>query len=78
MRDFKQAADRTQYIIQNADMFTVVKFLGVGKYDRRECPTLEEARALATTLIKNPTDRWMIYAVRGIYDTYVETIKGSA
>lgn len=45
--------------IARAEYFTACRFLGRGKYDRREAPTLEEAKRIGATM-GGPA---MIYAV---------------
>lgn len=61
--DFKSAEERDQYILEHAKHFTIVRFLGVGQYERHERKTLEEAEQLAATLSGDRQGNYMIYAV---------------
>lgn len=61
--DFKTSQERDDYIITNAKYFTIVRFLGVGKYERHEKPTLEEAEELALALSGDKKGNYLIYAV---------------
>jgi hypothetical protein len=70
----KSAFERDKYIIENADKFTVVRFLGSGKYERHEVWTLPEAKELATKLSTETKKAYGIYAVKGRSDAYVETV----
>lgn len=54
-------------IIERAEYFTTIRFLGRGKKDRREFPTLEAAKADAAG-----DRRAMIYAVCGVRQAFVE------
>ena len=75
-REFRSAEERDANIIANAEYFTAVRFLGVGKYERHEFPTRSEAVAKAQNLSKQFKGNYLIYAVndRG-YSAYVETVK---
>jgi hypothetical protein len=73
MKDFKSAEERSAWIIKNAEMFTAVKFLGRGKYERHEYPSLEKAIEGADVLIKANGGRYMLYAVCQGHDTYIMT-----
>lgn len=72
---FKSEKDRQQWIIANADYFTVVRFKN-RRYERHERKTLEEAEKLAKELcFQNEGSRWMIYAVTAEgRDTFVKTV----
>lgn len=61
--DFKTSQERDDYIIKNAKYFTIIRFLGVGKYERHEKPTLGEAEELALALSGDKQGNYMIYAV---------------
>lgn len=63
LREFNSSTQRDQRIIDEAEYFTIVCFLGVGRYDRHEKETLEEARTLAFQLSKILKKDYMIYAV---------------
>lgn len=77
LREYSTSVARDQSIIQNAIHFTVVAFLGVGRYDRHQATTLEEARKLGTRLAKENKKNYMIYAVNSRGNSaYVEYIKG--
>lgn len=75
MPDFATEADRRHYIISQADYFTAVVFMGVGRYERIECPTLDVAQAVAQRGADHMNKQFMIYAIRGTSDTLVETVK---
>jgi hypothetical protein len=72
--DFKSAGERSKWIIDHADKFTAVKFLGRGKYERHEFTSLEAAEAAAKQLANSNGGQYMIYACAGIYDTYIHTV----
>jgi hypothetical protein len=59
------------WIIENADYFTVVAFLGRGKYERHEVATLKEAKRMAKGLQAKTKRRYLIYAVKGTADAVV-------
>ena len=71
MPDFKTPGERTKWIVDNATMYTAVKFLGRGQYERHEYPSLEEAKVTAKHLAKTHGGRYMIYACAGIFDSYI-------
>lgn len=77
LTEFRSSEERDQYIIENAIYFTVVRFLGVGQYERHERPSREEAITLGEALAKNNKANYLIYAV-GPQDwsAYVTTMKG--
>lgn len=67
---------REQSIIQGADYFTVVRYHGPGKgYERHERPSLRDAIALGTELMTQTGKDYIIYAVKGVHDTYVQGVK---
>ena len=77
LREFNSSGQRDQRIIDEAEYFTIVCFLGVGQYERHEEKTLEEARKLARKLAKKSTKDYMIYAVnKHGYSAFVESTKG--
>ncbi len=59
-------------IVANADYFTATIFRGVGKFDRRQCATLELARAAAKELATGGTRPAGIYAVKNGRDVLIE------
>ena len=65
---------RDRYIIDHADYFTIIRFLGVGQYERHERKTLKKAETLAKKLVKENKGRYMIYAVQGIHDAFVKGV----
>lgn len=76
-QSFKTDAERSAWIIQNADYFTVIRFRSRG-YDRIEAASLEEAIWQAERKVAaDPELRLMVYAVQGVQSCYVTTIKGS-
>ena len=77
LREFNSSAQRDQRIIDEAEYFTIVCFLGVGQYERHEKETLEKARKLARKLAKNKKKDYMIYAVNARGNSaFVESTKG--
>ena len=73
--DFKDINERTSFIDQHADYWTVVRFRGQGDYERHEFPKRSDAFEAATKLANDTNTTYMIYAVLGIYDTFVTSIK---
>lgn len=74
MPDFESEKERQQWIINNADYFTVVRRRNL-KNERLEFKSLSEAEAGARKLlVDNPDARYLIYAVAGIHDTFVKVI----
>lgn len=72
--NFTSDADRAKWIIEHADYFTLIHRRNLHN-ERWEYPTLQKARAGARArLRKDPTKRFLIYAVKGVNDTYVETV----
>jgi hypothetical protein len=66
---------RENHIKENADYFTVVRYLGPrAGYERHERPTLIAARDLAVELAVKMNSGYLIYAVAGIHDTWVENV----
>lgn len=66
---------RENSIIDEADYFTVVRYLGPGKgYERHEKDDREQAIILATQLAKENNRPYLIYAVKGVHDTFVEGV----
>lgn len=63
LREFTTAEERDRHIIENAKYFTVVRFLGVGRYERHERPSRKEAVDLAEELSNKNKANYMIYAV---------------
>lgn len=72
--NFTSDADRAKWIIEHADYFTLIIRRKLHN-ERWEYATLAKARAGARArLRKDPTLRFLVYAVKGVSDTYVETI----
>lgn len=72
--DCRTSEERSQWIIDNADYFTVVRRSHL-KYVREEFTTLAEATWFATEAVRARNNlRLLIYAVAGRYETYVTTI----
>lgn len=63
LTEFRSAKERDDHIIENAKYFTIVRFHGVGKYERHERKTREEAEHLAKLLSSENRGNYMIYAV---------------
>jgi len=77
LREFRTAEERDAHIIKEAKYFTIVAFLGVGRYDRHERPTAEEAISLGNQLAKANNKHYLVYAVNERENTaYVTTCKG--
>lgn len=72
---FDTSEEREEYMIKNAEYFTVVAFLGTGKYERHEAKTLAEATILADQLAHINHKTYMIYAVVPPYDSFVKSVK---
>ena len=76
MPDFKSEIERREWIINNASHFTVVRRRN-RQYDKVEVPTLEEAKRTAAAWVAEIPDKvCLIYAVSGIYDTWVMNVRG--
>lgn len=71
MPDFQTAEERTKWIIDHADYFTAVRFLGRGHYERHEFPSISAACQGARRMSDHNGGRYLIYAVAGIHDTFV-------
>ena len=72
--NFESAETRAVWIVDHADHFTAVAFLGTGKYGRHEIKTLDEAIKLAEQKATASGRTYMIYAVSGVHDTWVKNI----
>lgn len=74
MPDFSTEKERQQWIIDNADYFSLI-LRRDGKNNRAEFPTLADAENGALRLLElDPTARFLIYAVSGVSDVYVKTV----
>lgn len=72
--DFRSDAERTAWIVENADYWTVIRRRNL-RNEREEFPTRDEAEGWALAhLTAEPDARYMIYAVAGIYSTFVTSI----
>jgi hypothetical protein len=72
--EFQSAEERDKYFLDHAEYFTLVKKTGVGRYDRTEYKSLEEATKAAQTRHVFGSGGWMIYAVIGQQSALVKTI----
>jgi hypothetical protein len=72
--NFENANERNAWIIQHADYFVACRLID-RKRERHEAKSLEEARNIAKALLKENKKPLLIYAVQGIHDTFVESIK---
>lgn len=76
LREFSSAEERDAHIIANAEYFTVVRFLGVGRYERNQTSSYEEALKLAQELSDKNQAGYLVYAVDDKNLTaYVTSIK---
>jgi hypothetical protein len=74
--NFPDEPTRRQWIIDHAEYFTVIRRVK-RSYERHEFDSLGAARVGAAKLLeRDPTAIYMVYAVRGVNDTWVENIKG--
>ena len=63
-------------IIDRAEYFTAIRFLGVGKYERNQFSTRKEACEIAQQLSNKNNAQYIIYAVDKFELTaYVTTIR---
>ena len=78
---FQTAAEKDAWVLAHADRFTICRFKGAespSRFDRKEVATLERAREVAEEALReDPTARLIVYALAGVLETYVETIKRS-
>ena len=72
--DFKSSEERSAWIIANADMFTVIRFHGRGKYERHEFKDISSAETAARRMAAKTGARYLLYACAGIYDTFTKAI----
>ena len=73
--NFDTEPQRRQWIINNADYFTTVSRRN-RRNERDEWPTLEKAKKAAQRIVYNHPDRTvMIYAVKGVHDTWVCNVR---
>lgn len=74
MPDFQTYQERDAWIKAHADYFTVVRYLGPRRgYERHEVKTLAEAQALAGRMSVEAGVPYLVYAVSGIHDAWMET-----
>jgi hypothetical protein len=72
---YQSAEGRDKYMEENAQYFTVVRFLGRGKYERHKRATKEEAVKLGNELSLAHKGNYMVYAVGpNNQSAYIETI----
>lgn len=75
LTEFRTAEERDAAIIEQAEYFTIVRFLGVGQYERHERKTREEAIKLGETLSEKVRGNYLIYAVNASgRNAYVQSI----
>jgi hypothetical protein len=72
--DFKTEPERRQWIVDNADYFTVIRRVK-RTYERHELPTLDAAYKKAKALADKEGAPYLIYAVAGAHDTWVMNVK---
>ena len=65
------------WVLANATHFTGCIFLGRGKYDTIEYPSLEEAREKCQARANASGKTVMVYAVSGIHQGHLENISPS-
>lgn len=70
-RTFTSQAEREDWLIHNADYFTVIYRRDLHNY-RLEFPTLQHAQFAAYRIAERLMLNTLIYAVSGINDTFVE------
>lgn len=73
--EFKTEKERQAWIIENAEYYTVVSFLGAGQFEKYEEKLFSHAMEIARSLANLSNRSYMIYAVVAPYDTYVTTIR---
>jgi hypothetical protein len=74
--DFKTAEERSQWIIDHAELWTAVQFSGRGHYHRLEFKDRKSAETAAKRLYsQNPRRPVMIYACADDHDTFVTAIQ---
>lgn len=71
--DFNSSEERSKWIVDHADYFTVIRRVN-RCYERYEEPTLAAAEGKAKSLVAKHGGRFMLYAVYSAYDTYVATV----
>jgi len=71
---FSSQQEREKWFIDNADYFTVIQFRGVGKYDRHELKTKDQAMEAAKLLAETKGGKWMVYSIVGESSVYVTTV----
>lgn len=74
MPDWASALDRDKWFLENAEYFTIVRFKGVGDYERHERGSETEATELAEELVKGNNHRYAIYAVVRNESAFVKAI----
>lgn len=77
LSEYTSPEERDSSIIAMAEYFTIVRFLGVGQYERHERKTRREAKELGNELASKNKANYMIYAVTPTGRTaFVETCFG--
>jgi hypothetical protein len=72
--NFASADERQKWMLENATMFTMVGFLGAGKYHKVEFDHIEKALEWAKSASNWLKIPYMIYAVVPPYDSLVEVV----
>ena len=71
-QDFLTIAERDAWIIANANLYTVVRYLGpLNGYERHETKTLAQAKKLAGRMAKKAGRPYLVYAVADQKDCFV-------
>ena len=74
--DFLTIAERDDWIIANADYYTVVRYLGpLNGYERHEVKSLDAAKKLAGRMAKKAGRPYLIYACAGQKDCFVCSVQ---
>lgn len=75
LTEFRSAEERDGAIIDAAEYFTIVRFLGVGQYERHERKTRKEAIELGEHLSKEVRGNYIVYAINDVgRSAYVTSI----
>ena len=71
-QDFLTIAERDDWIIANANYYTVVRYLGpLNGYERHEVKSLDAAKKLAGRMAKKAGRPYLVYAVADQKDCFV-------
>ena len=73
--DFQTIKEHDEWVIKQANLFTVVRYLGPRNgYERHETKTLPQAEALAGRMADMVDRIYLIYAVAGERSCFVKSI----